>query len=96
MPYISHGVNIGIGLTLNLGDGTTEVLSSVYFMRARLGKGNTVLKLYYSFCDVEITGERLDIVLKDIACGHTGELSIGKGTGYPSSNKKKITCTFRE
>ena len=96
MPYVSHGVNIGIGMILKLRDGTTEVLSSVYLMRARLAKGNTVLKLYYSFCDVEVTGERLDVVLGDIACGHTGELSIGEGTGYPSADIEKITCTFRE
>ena len=74
MPYESHSAG-RIGKMLILPDGTRRLLAHVYFAQAKLVNDSTLLKLYYSFCRVEVSGERLNIIFDDITSGRMGVIS---------------------
>ena len=74
MPYESHSAG-RIGETFIFSDGTRRVLAHIYFAQAKLLNNETLLKLYYSFCKVEISGERLNIIFNDITSGRMGVIT---------------------
>ena len=90
MPYESHSAG-RIGEMLILSDGTRRVLSHLYFVHAKLISNETLLKLYYSFCRVDITGERLSMIFDDIAAGRLGVLSQNPDNAEESENEPVIT-----
>jgi hypothetical protein len=74
MPYMPHTAARN-GETLIFSDGTCRFLHNHYFAEAKLINDSTLLKLYYSFCRVEIAGERLKAIFNDIAAGRMGTIS---------------------
>jgi hypothetical protein len=74
MPYESHSAGRA-GETFVFPDGTRRVLAHIYFAQAKLMNNGTLLKLYYSFCVIEITGERLNIIFNDITSGRMGVIT---------------------
>jgi len=74
MPYVSHSAG-RVGETFIFPDGTERVLANLYLMQAKLMNSATLLKLYYSFCEVEVSGERLNMIFDDITTGRMGTVS---------------------
>jgi hypothetical protein len=74
MPYESHKAG-SIGETFIFPDGTRRILSHIHFTQAKLMENETLLKLYYSFCVVEVSGERLNIIFNDITSGRMGAIT---------------------
>jgi hypothetical protein len=74
MPYISNSGG-RTGQTFIFPDGTQRVISGIDFHQAKLTNNATMLKFYYSFCEIEVSGERLNIIFSDITNGRMGTLS---------------------
>jgi len=75
MPYLPPE-KTSIGETIIITDGTRRVLANSYFVNAKLMNESTLLKLYYSYCRVEIAGENLNAIFNDIVAGKMGTISI--------------------
>ena len=74
MSYVSNSGS-RTGQTFIFPDGTQRVISGIDFHQAKLMNKATMLKFYYSFCEIEVSGERLNIIFDDIANGRMGTLS---------------------
>jgi hypothetical protein len=74
MPYVSNSGGRA-GQTFVFPDGTKRVIANSYFVHAKLLDKATVLKFYYSFCEIDVSGERLNIIFDDITNGKMGTLS---------------------
>jgi hypothetical protein len=90
MPYESHSAGRA-GETFIFPDGTRRVLAHIYFAQAKLMDNATSLKLYYTFCSVEVSGERLNNIFDDITSGRMGVIS--KDADYSVSLKSEPLIT---
>jgi hypothetical protein len=90
MSYESHSAGRA-GETFIFPDGTQRVLAHVYFAQAKLMDNATLLKLYYSFCVIEISGERLNIIFDDITSGRMGVISKDADNAVKPATEPIIT-----
>jgi hypothetical protein len=74
MSYVSNSGS-RTGQTFIFPDGTQRVISGIDFHQAKLMNKATMLKFYYSFCEIEVSGERLNIIFDDITNGRMFTLS---------------------
>jgi len=74
MPYTSHSGGRA-GHTFVFAEGTQIVIANNYFIQAKLTNRAAKLKFYYTFCEVEISGERLDIIFENITDGRIVTIS---------------------
>ena len=74
MSYVSNSGS-RTGQTFIFPDGTQRVISGIDFHQAKLMNKATMLKFYCPFCEVKVSGERLNIIFDDITNGRMGTLS---------------------
>jgi len=86
MSYKSHGVNSGIGMIFDFGE-KVEIIANTHLVRAslvmsvaRTMRDAPVLRLYYTCCEVEISGSDLGGILTDVAEGKTGVVTVDEKT----------------
>ncbi len=55
-------------------DGTRRVIPDHWLNQAELLDGSRLLRLSYSFCTVEVSGEGLDPIFEDASIGKVGAI----------------------
>jgi hypothetical protein len=74
MPYTPQTSNRIGGIFVSV-DGSHCVIPDHFLAQAKL-EDSTLLRLYYSFGTVEISGKRLDVIFNDVAIGKLGTVAI--------------------
>ena len=89
MPYTSHSSGRA-GHMFVFVDGI-QIIANNLFVQAKLTNQATLLKYYYTFCEVEISGERLDIIFNSITDGRIVTISKDNDTASIRLTEPKIT-----
>jgi len=92
MTYLSHTLSHK-GETFIFPDGTRRFIHHRYFVQAKLMNDETLLKLYYSFCRVEIAGENLNYILTDLVTDRMGTIFIDP-EDYGNSPKRVVITSI--
>jgi len=88
MPYTSHSSGRA-GHMFVFAEGSQIVIADNLFVQAKLT--NRTLKFYYTFCEVEISGERLDIIFESIADGRMVTISKDNDNASMRLTEPRIT-----
>jgi hypothetical protein len=90
MPYISHSGGRA-GHAFIFADGDERVFANNYFIQAKLADRAKTLKFYYTFCEVEVSGERLDIIYEKIKDGRMVTISIDNDNASIRLTEPRVT-----
>lgn len=58
-------------------DGSRRVIPDHWLVQAELLDGSRLLRLSYSFCTIELSGQRLDPIFEDAGIGKLGAVQVG-------------------
>lgn len=70
-----------IGGLFVLSDGTRHVVPDPWLLQATLGEGGRLLRLSYTFCTIEMTGQRLEAIFEDASIGKLGAVQAAPSRG---------------
>jgi hypothetical protein len=72
-----------LGPVIALGDGVQRIIPDPWFRQAELLREGRLLRLHYTFCVIEIAGQKLGAIFEDASAGHLGFLQAAHGEPKP-------------
>jgi hypothetical protein len=66
------------------GDGSRRIIPDHWLMQAELIEGGRLLRLNYSFCTIEISGQCLDPIFEDAGVGKLGAILAATSETIPN------------
>ncbi len=92
-PRTSLRPNIAGGLYI-LADGTRRYIPDHWLTQAELVKGSIMVRLTYTFCMIEISGQRLDPIFEDATTGRLGAVQAALPSADISEQLRVTSIVF--
>ena len=69
-------------------DGTRRIIPDHWLNQAELLHGSRLLRLTYSFCTIEVSGEGLDLIFEDASIGKLGAIQAAPADAIPGGQPR--------